>query len=71
MKILIIAATLAGVLASPALAQSYSPDLGTGNIARNYSAGPGYNPEYASHYAAFARVHPRVMRHHAVTRDAR
>ena len=71
MKKFIIAATLASVLASPALAQSYSPDLGTGNIAPNYSAQAGFNPEFSSQYGAFARVQPRVMHHRAVTRHAR
>jgi hypothetical protein len=71
MKKFIIAAALASVLASPALAQSYSPDLGTGNIAPNYSAQAGFNPEYGSDYNAFARVHPRALHHRAVTRQAR
>jgi hypothetical protein len=70
MKTFIIAATLAGVLASPALAQSYSPDLGTGNIAPNYSASPWFDPEYASEYGAFARVHPRVFHHRVTVRHA-
>ena len=61
MKKFITVAALATVLASPAFAQSYDPDLGSGNIAPNYSAEPGYNPDHA----AFARVHPRVTRHSA------
>jgi len=59
MKKLIMAAALATVLASPAFAQAYDPDVGSGNIAPNYSVEPGNDADHA----AFARVHPRVLRH--------
>jgi hypothetical protein len=61
MKKLITAAMLATVLTSPAFAQSYDPDIGSGNIAPNYSAGPGYNPDHA----AFDRAHGRAVPHRA------
>jgi hypothetical protein len=51
MKKLITAAALATVLASPALAQSYDPDIGSGNIAP-----PVYAQAPRSAYDAFASV---------------
>jgi hypothetical protein len=71
MKKFMTVAALATILASPALAQSYSPDLGTGNIVPNYSAQAGFNPEYAPEFHAFARVPHRAKHRRAVTRHAR
>jgi hypothetical protein len=47
MKVLVAAVAFAALVASPALAQSYDPDVGTGNIvpqanAANYLRGPLY-----------------------------
>src|SRR5262245_36315430 len=47
MKKFIAALALATVLASPALAQSYDPDLGTGNIARIETPVPSAAPHEA------------------------
>ena len=67
MKKLIAAAAFATVLASPALAQSYDPDFGSGNIAPPLYA---QAPRSASHaharanynsLAAFAQVRPGTV----------
>jgi hypothetical protein len=55
MKTLITAAAFATVLAFPAFAQSYDPDLGSGNIAP-----PAYTQAPGSAYDAFARVPDHV-----------
>jgi hypothetical protein len=57
MKMLVAAVAFATLVASPALAQSYGPHVGSGNIvpqadAANYLRGPLYR----GHYRAFARV---------------
>jgi hypothetical protein len=62
MKRLIAAVALAAVVASPAFAQSYDPDLGTGNI----DVSPAYAqtaPRAAHHssHGAFARVNRGVV----------
>jgi hypothetical protein len=58
MKMLIATLALASLLASPALAQSYDPDLGTGNIVSwSDSAGSARNAPQSGH-EAFARVAP-------------
>jgi hypothetical protein len=62
MKKLIAAAALATVLASPALAQSYDPDLGSGNITPPvYAQAPratdhAYARAHRNSLDAFARV---------------
>ena len=57
MKKLITAAALATVLVSPALAQSYHPDIGSGNIVPSpYAQAPRVAP-----HAAFARVNRGVV----------
>jgi hypothetical protein len=63
MKKLITAAALATVLVSPALAQAYNPDLGTGNIVPNPYAQEAQAPHGASHgsLAAHARVNRGVV----------
>jgi hypothetical protein len=43
MKMLVVGVALAALVASPAFAQSYDPDVGTGNIAP-----PSDDPAYAS-----------------------
>ena len=55
MKKLIAALALATVLVSPAFAQSYDPDLGTGNIARIETTASS-----AAAQAAYAQVRPGV-----------
>jgi hypothetical protein len=81
MKILIAAAVaLATLAASPAFAQSYDPDIGSGNIAPpsddpNYTAGVyqgganafAWSP-YQGGYGAFAQV--PVGRHHVQSAPA-
>ncbi|MFL5085246.1 MAG: hypothetical protein ACJ8FP_10560 [Xanthobacteraceae bacterium] len=58
MKTLIAAAALATLLAFPAFAQSYDPDLGTGNIVSwSDSAAATRNAPERGH-SAFARVIP-------------
>jgi len=57
MKMLVAAVAFATLVASPALAQSYDPHVGSGNIvpqtdAANYLRGPLYR----GNYRAFARV---------------
>jgi hypothetical protein len=57
MKMLVAAVAFAMLVASPALAQSYDPDVGSGNIvpqadAANYLRGPLYQ----GNQRAFARV---------------
>ena len=60
MKMLVAAVAFATLVASPALAQSYEPDVGSGNIApqadaANYLRGPLYQGNQGNH-RAFARV---------------
>jgi hypothetical protein len=60
MKKLITAAALATVLVSPALAQSYDPDIGSGNIAPPaYAHAP--RGAYHGSLGAFARVDGGVI----------
>ena len=56
MKMLVAGAVLATLVASPAFAQSYDPDLGTGNIAQwsDSTTYTGVAPRGA--HGAFARV---------------
>jgi hypothetical protein len=56
MKKLIMAGALTAVLVWPALAQSYDPDLGSGNVTRSFRG-------YGGAYHAFARA-----RHHEFRR---
>jgi hypothetical protein len=58
MKMLVAGAVLATLVASPAFAQSYDPDLGTGNIAPwNYSTTSARGVPQGGH-AGFARAVP-------------
>jgi hypothetical protein len=59
-KMLIIAAILA--IASPAFAQSYDPEVGSGNLAGASSAQPS---TYLGGEGAYARVVPGGTRHRA------
>jgi hypothetical protein len=64
MKMLTVGAVLATLVASPAFAQSYDPDLGSGNIAPRSDA-PAYNYNWSvapGDQGAFARVAPRKSR---------
>jgi hypothetical protein len=71
MKMFAVAAVLATLVASPAFAQSYDPDIGSGNIAPNASipSQGGFGAyAWAPGYGAFAQVPPRghaVRSHHA------
>ena len=58
----LILVTAALAIASPALAQSYDPEVGSGNIARNWSAPQS---AYRGPEGAFARVVPGATRRHA------
>jgi hypothetical protein len=63
MKTLIPALALLVLAGSPALAQSYDPDVGSGNIV------PPVNARHAPHgfhngFRAFARVKPSWAHHH-------
>src|SRR5262245_17430653 len=53
MKKIILAAILAAAIATPALAQSYDPDLGTGNIAQVQAPASQTGAQ-----GAFAQVRP-------------
>src|SRR5262245_37677935 len=55
MKMLIAAVTLGTVIAAPAFAQSYDPDLGSGNVS-GFTAGPAY--AWSVDQDAFAQVVP-------------
>jgi hypothetical protein len=61
MKTFITALALATLVAFPAFAQSYDPDLGTGNIAAS-SESPSYGRGHQQDQSAFARVVPRGSR---------
>ena len=57
MKMLIAAVALATLVASPALAQSYDPDVGSGNVAPPADAANYLRaPVYQGNYGAFAQV---------------
>ncbi|WP_162826892.1 hypothetical protein [Pseudolabrys taiwanensis] len=60
MKKLLLSAAVAAVLATPAFAQSYSPDFGTGNI--NPPVASLQSNEAGSAFAYAPRVHGRMMR---------
>jgi hypothetical protein len=64
-KILTIAAVLTAI-ATPAFAQSYDPDIGSGNIAPSYAmtTQAGVNEGARS---AFARVSPRASETRSLT----
>jgi hypothetical protein len=57
MKFLAAAAVLATLVASPAFAQSYDPDIGTGNIVP-WGGSPAYSQGYQPDANASARVVP-------------
>src|SRR5262249_35716412 len=57
MKMLIAAAALATLVASPAVAQSYDPDVGTGNIVQ-WNGSTTFTQQGARE--GFARVAPRA-----------
>ena len=61
MKKLITAAAFATVLVSPALAQSYDPDVGSGNIVPPAYAHAAPRAAHHSSLGAFARVNPGVV----------
>jgi hypothetical protein len=76
MNKLVISALLAAALVSPAAAQSYDPDLGTGNITPPVYAQAGHAAHPAlvrganqDSFAAYARVGGAVMPDGAVARD--
>ena len=54
MRTTIAAVALATIIASPALAQSYDPSVGSGNIAAQVTA-PRYTP-YVGAHGAYAQV---------------
>jgi hypothetical protein len=63
-KTMMIGATLAAAIASPALAQSYNPSAGTGNIVRNPSlpySGPITPRDF---HDAYAYQKPAPHRHY-------
>jgi hypothetical protein len=55
MKKLIIATALAALIGSPALAQSYDPSIGSGNIASPPNAVPAPWAAYRNNNGAYAR----------------
>ena len=71
MKKVLSLATLASVIALPAFAQSFDPDLGTGNLvppvanmgtAGAYAQAPAiYEREYVRHRRAYRSVTPRAI----------
>ena len=71
MKKILSLATLASVIALPAFAQSFDPDLGTGNLvppvanmgaAGAYAQAPAiYEREYVRHRRAYRSVTPRAI----------
>ena len=63
MKRLLTIMAVLTVVATPALAQSYDPSIGTGNIVANPAAASHQTASSARHQdarSAFARVHPGV-----------
>jgi hypothetical protein len=54
-QFVLAAATVATLFASPALAQSFSPEIGSGNIVGSQSAGNQAYPSVARHAAGNAR----------------
>jgi len=56
MRTLAIAAVLATAIASPALAQSFDPHLGSGNITTSVEPGPIYLPGAAGGACEVRRV---------------
>ena len=66
MKKLILSAALATVLAAPAFAQSYDPDVGTGNIVSSWRGGYGkyYVPRSAMRAYAQAPARRVYTRSH-------
>jgi hypothetical protein len=70
MKMLVAAVALATLVASPAFAQSYDPDIGSGNIVPPYddpevpstvlwgNSGSAYAQAYPGQYEAYAQVSP-------------
>jgi hypothetical protein len=53
MKTLIITTALAAIIASPAFAQSYDPDLGSGNVSAHAAAS---QPKLYNAFGAYAQV---------------
>jgi hypothetical protein len=55
LKALVLGAAVAAALATPSFAQSYDPDIGSGNIVRSYGG-----------YRSFGRINPswRASVHH-------
>ena len=76
MKLLLTALALSTLVAAPAVAQSYDPDLGSGNIAPGFSSRGGVprfrSGAYAAAPDAYAWAPGRVgHRHHRVIRHER
>ena len=79
MKRLLMSAVFAMLLASPAFAQSYSRDFGTGNVlnmpAAESSGGefnPGLNASASTSYDSSPYAYaPRHLRHHMRTTQTR
>jgi len=67
MKKIILSAAFAMLFASPALAQSYNPDFGTGNVINLPALEQGYGEPYAYEPAPAHVRHEfrgRHVRHH-------
>ena len=58
MKMLVAAAALATLVASPAFAQSYDPDLGSGNITAGTEVPAPAWSRYGGARSAYGRVAP-------------
>lgn len=74
MKKLIITAALASVIASPALAQSYDPSVGSGNIAPRVLAGSTQQApqlKLNNSFGSYAQVPHATRINHSFTRQRR
>ena len=64
MKMLVAAVAFATLIASPAFAQSYDPDIGSGNVAPQADAANYLRaPLYRGHDGAFAQVPTGQINH--------
>ena len=71
MKILLAALAIAAAVATPAFAQAYDPEFGTGNIVPNPVHGGYGQPAYHGGYGAYARGYDtrRPARHYDYGRN--
>jgi hypothetical protein len=69
MKKLLLSAAFAAALATPAFAQSFDPDFGTGNVNPPMASEQGFGSAYAYAPREAIRVHRQSVRAHRVYQD--